>query len=404
MSHHATNGRLVPSPAPVVVAQCCLRHECARHSRPEIFCFGIIQFRATRLRARSCVSVRIVQVVFSVILFVLRSAACFASSSHQKTDIVYMKNGDKITCEIQSLAKGQLSVKPDYTTGTIMIDWTKVAYLQSTQLFIVTDPKGKVYSGTLAEGVAAQTIMIVGRQSHTLSDQSIVEISEMGHNFWSSLSGNIAVGTSFARSNSQGNLTVQTGLEYQSIKNVATLSSNAQFATQEKTSNTNEITVKTAFFHQLSESKWYGGVIANFLSSSEQQIALESTLGTALAKRIIFTNRTDLTAIGGLGYTHERDNSNTSATRPAHSLDAATAIQFSMFRFNTTSFDTTLWAYPSLTSAGHVRTTLNQDVYYKFQNNLYISLSFYDNYDNQPVAGAPSNNVGSTTSIGWSFH
>ena len=325
-------------------------------------------------------------------------------SSHQKTDIVHMKNGDRITCEIQSLQKGQLSIKPDYTTDTIVIDWTRVERLESSQLFVVTDPNGKTYSGLLAEGVQSRTITIVGRQSHTLSDDSVVEISELGNNFWSSLSGNIAVGTSFTASNSQATLTVQSGLQYQSKKNFATFNSSSQFVTQEKTTNTDETTVKAAFFHQLSESKWYGGGIANFLSSSEQQITLQSTLGGALARRLIFTNRTNLSAIGGLGYTHERDNSNEASTRHPNSIDAATAVQFSMFRFKTTSFDTAVWAYPSLTSPGHFRMTLNQDIYYKFKNDFYVSLSFYDNYDNQPVSGAPSNNFGTTSSIGWSFH
>ncbi|WP_157439692.1 DUF481 domain-containing protein [Terracidiphilus gabretensis] len=326
------------------------------------------------------------------------------TSSHQKTDIVHMKNGDKITCEIQSLQKGQLNVKPDYTTDTIVIDWTRVERLESSQLFVITDPNGKTYSGVLAEGIQPRTITIVGRQSHTLSDESVVEISELGNNFWNSLSGNIAIGTSFTASNSQGTLTVQSGLQYQSKRNIASLSSNSQFVTQEKATNTNEITVKAAFFHQISESKWYGGAIANFLSSSEQQIALQSTLGGAMARRLIFTNRTNLSTIGGLGYTHERDDSNESGTRHPNSIDAATAVQFSMFRFKTTSFNTAVWAYPSLTSPGHFRMTLNQDIYYKFKNDFYVSLSFYDNYDNQPVSGAPSNNFGTTTSIGWSFH
>ena len=341
--------------------------------------------------------------VFLALLFTPHSAECL-SDSRQKTDIVYMKNGDKITCEIQSLQKGQLTIKPDYTTDSITIDWTKVARLQSSQLFVVTDPGGKIYSGTLAEGIRGHTITIIGRQEHTLSDESVIEISELGSNFWSRLSGNIAVGTSFTVSNSQKMLSVQSGLQYQSKKYVATFNSNSQFATQEKTTDTNETTVKTALFKQLSKSRWYGGGIANFLSSSEQQIALESTLGAALATRVIFTNRTNLTTIAGLGYTHERDDSTSSGAMHSNSLDAATAIQFSTFRFNTTSFQTALWVYPSLTSPGHVRLTLNQDVYYKFKNNFYVSLSFYDNYDNQPVSGAPANNVGGTTSIGWSFH
>jgi hypothetical protein len=343
------------------------------------------------------------RVVVLVFLVVLHSTACFSFSSHQKTDIVYMKNGDKITCEIQSLSKGQLSVKPDYTTGTIVIDWAQVARLESKQLFVVTDLDGRVYSGTLTGGIEDGSITVIGRQSHTLSENSTVEISELGNSFWKSFSGNISVGTSFI-SNPQATLTVQAGLSYQTEMNVATFDSNSQFVTQKSAPNTSQTTVKTSFFHQLSKSNWYGGAIANFLSSSEQQIALESTLGAAFANRLIFTNRTNLKAVGGLGYTHQRNDPVSSGVTTSNSLDAALALQMSMFRFKTTSLDTALWFYPSLTSPGHVRTTANQDIYYKFHNDLYISFSFYDNYDNQPVSGAPANNFGGTTAIGWSFH
>jgi hypothetical protein len=48
--------------------------------------------------------------------------------------------------------------------------------------------------------------------------------------------------------------------------------------------------------------------------------------------------------------------------------------------------------------------TLNQDVYYKFLSDFYVRVSFYDNYDNRPVVGTPSNNLGATTTFGWSFH
>ncbi len=337
------------------------------------------------------------------LLLMMYSNPAFASS-HNKTDIVYMKNGDKITCEIQSLQKGQLTVNPDYTSSAIAVDWSKVARLESSQLFVITDPDGKTYSGQLTPGIQPSTITIVGRQTHTLSSDAVIEISELGNNLWNKMSGNIAVGTSFTASSSQATLTVQSGLQYQSKKDIATLSSSSQFATQEKAANTSETTVKTAYFHQINESRWYGGGIANFLSSSEQQINLESTLGAAFARRLLFTNRTNLTAIGGIGYTHERFDSDVESNKPKNSIDAATAIQFSMFRFKTTSFDTAVWAYPSLTSPGHFRLTMNQDIYYKFRNDLYVSMSFYDNYDNQPVTGAPANNFGTTTSIGWSFH
>lgn len=341
-----------------------------------------------------------------MVLFVplaLQPCICFASS-RQKTDIVVMQNGDKITGEIQSLEKGQLSIKPDYANSSFIVDWTKVDHLESSQLFVITDPHGVSYTGSLTAGPGKHTIMIVESGKATLPHESVVEIAELGSTFLKRMRGNIDLGTSFARSNGQKNFTLQTGLTYQSEKNIFSLTSNSQFTSQKETSDTNETTVKTAFFRQLRASDWYGGGIANFLSSSEQQITLQSTYGAAIARRILFTNKTNLNAIGGLGYTVQHNSAGAVSTGQMHSLDSAFAVQYSTFRFDSTTFSTNLWLYPSLTSPGHLRMTLNQDVYYKFLGDFYVSLSFYDNYDNQPVVGAPANNAGVSTSVGWSFH
>ena len=245
---------------------------------------------------------------------------------------------------------------------------------------------------------------ILGPDGAALPHDSVIEISEIGSTFVKRMRGNIDAGLSATASNQQNDLSVQAGLTYQSEKQIYSFSSSSQFATQEKTEDTNETTVKSSVFHQLKDSNWYVGAIANFLSSSEQQIALQSTLGAALSRRIIFTNKTDLTAIGGLGYTRLRNPSSAESTASKNSLDSAFAVQYSTFRFDSTTFDTAVWVYPSITSPGHVRVTLNQNVYYKFLGDFYIRFSFYNNYDNRPVVGAPANNLGGSTSVGWSFH
>ncbi|MGB6192288.1 MAG: DUF481 domain-containing protein [Terracidiphilus sp.] len=332
-----------------------------------------------------------------------RSTEAWASS-RQKTDVVYMQNGDRITGEIESLEKGSLSVKPYYVSSSIALDWTKVDHLESSQLFLVVDPNGTSYLGTFGRSAEKNMLHILGPDGAALPHDSVIEISEIGSTFVKRMRGNIDAGLSATASNQQNDLTVQAGLTYQSEKQIYSFSSSSQFATQEKTEDTNETTVKSAVFHQLKDSNWYVGAIANFLSSSEQQIDLQSTLGAALSKRIIFTNKTDLTAIGGLGYTRLRNPSGAESTASKNSLDSAFAVQYSTFRFDSTTFDTAVWVYPSITSPGHVRVTLNQNVYYKFLGDFYIRFSFYNNYDNRPVVGAPANNLGGSTSVGWSFH
>lgn len=324
-------------------------------------------------------------------------------STRLKTDVVYMKNGDKITCEIRSLEQGQLTIKQDYANSTVVLDWEKVERIETQQPFVVIDTKGNAFNGEVFEKADENFVTINGISTGKIPHNEVVSIQETGETFVRRLQGSVDVGLNFAQSNAQKNLTLQGDVTYQATRHIAALTASSQFTSQQKTDNTSESTVKSEYFHQLRKSNWYGGGIANFLSSSEQQIDLRSTFGGALAIRTIYTNKTNLTLIGALAYTSQKDAANAMSTASNHSLDAAAAIQYSTFRFDSTSFNTTVWVYPSLTEPGRVRMTINQDVYYKFYKDFYVRASFYSNYDNRPVVGAPSNNLGVSSTVGWSF-
>ena len=338
-----------------------------------------------------------------ILLFFLCLTTVMHASSRLKTDIISMKNGDKITCEIRSLDQGQLTIKQDYANSTVVLDWKQVDHIETKQPFVIIDTNGNAFSGQLSESPDEHIVSVTGAEKNGIPHKDVVSIQQTGETFLRRLRGSIDVGTSFAQSNSQKNLTMQSDLNYQATTRVFSLTSSTQFTSQQKTNNTNETTVKTEYFKQLRKSNWYSGGIANFLSSSEQQIDLRTTLGAALAVRPIYTNKTNLSFIGALAYTAEKDASNTTSRTSANSIDAAAAVQYSTFRFDSTSFDTTVWVYPSLTSLGRVRMTLNQDIYFKFYKDFYFRASFYDNYDNRPVVGAPQNNLGASSTVGWSF-
>src|ERR1700759_5479474 len=79
------------------------------------------------------------------LLFTL-TAPLFA---RDQTDRLIMKNGDSMTCEIKGLDGGVLYVSFDYIDGTASVDWSKVARLESEQLFIVRTESGLLYTGGL---------------------------------------------------------------------------------------------------------------------------------------------------------------------------------------------------------------------------------------------------------------
>src|SRR5277367_3224590 len=69
--------------------------------------------------------------------------------ARDKTDVLVMKNGDRMTCQVKGLDSGVLYVSFDYIDGTTSVQWSKVAHLESKQLFIVKTEDGSVYTGTL---------------------------------------------------------------------------------------------------------------------------------------------------------------------------------------------------------------------------------------------------------------
>jgi hypothetical protein len=68
----------------------------------------------------------------------------------EKSDVIVMKNGDRITCEIKGLDSDTLYVSVDYILNTASVDWSKVDHVESKQLFIVKTQDGDVFTGTLS--------------------------------------------------------------------------------------------------------------------------------------------------------------------------------------------------------------------------------------------------------------
>src|SRR5208337_3392316 len=70
--------------------------------------------------------------------------------ARDNTDVIVMKNGDRLTGEIKGLDSGVLYVSMDYILGTSSVQWSKVDHLESKQLFLVKTEDGSVYTGTLS--------------------------------------------------------------------------------------------------------------------------------------------------------------------------------------------------------------------------------------------------------------
>jgi len=141
---------------------------------------------------------------------VLSCTLLFAISlfARQKTDLLVMKNGDRITCEVKSLNAGVLSIALDYVDGTVSVDWSKVGRLESSQLFVVLTQDGSSHEGTLGSvqtvGNEPMRIQIIESQENTVEIESlqVVKMTETSEKIYQRFNGSINLGVIYSKGNS----------------------------------------------------------------------------------------------------------------------------------------------------------------------------------------------------------
>ena len=320
-----------------------------------------------------------------------------------KSDVLVMKNGDRITCEIKKLEKGQLLIKTDYTTGTIALDWGQVDQIESSELFQVELTDGERHDGTLAQASSGEKLRVV-RDSDTLTfdPPEVVGIEQLGRNYLQQLDGGLDLGFSSTSSNSQTQLTASAEVQRRSRKDLWSVRGSSILSRQSDGADTNRHNVNANYQRFLSRS-WLAGSYVDFLQSDEQQLDLRTTLGGFGGRHFVRSNRTDLLAFGGIVLNREKFFALEGGQPTENNVEAVVGTRVLLFRFDSTQFDSTFQLYPSLTQAGRFRIDFSTNMYLDLWGDLYFRLTFFDNYDSRPPVDAPGNDLGITTSIGYSF-
>jgi putative salt-induced outer membrane protein YdiY len=321
-----------------------------------------------------------------------------------KTDILHMKNGDKITCEIKRMEHGQLLVKTDYTKGTLTINWEKIGRIESKQLFVLETEQGNYYSGEIrTDAKESQNVDVtLGGTQTVLRQRMVVTMEQLGRGFIGRMKGAVDYGFSFARSNKQTQSTLHLDLNSRSEETYTTFAADSLFSTTGGV-ETNRHSASTSYSHRLGSSNWSLTAFGVALSSGQQQLDLRTTFGGGVERRFIYTNRNYLIGAAGVVYTKEKFSQAVNGQNHFNSAEGALGVKYSTFRFDSTEWINTLWVYPSMTTRGRVRSTFDSSLYLDLVGDLYFRLGVYHTYDSQPPTDTPKSDYGITTSIGWSF-
>jgi hypothetical protein len=336
--------------------------------------------------------------------------ACAESRAHArpKTDVLVMQNGDRITCELLSLSEGQLQIKTDYTTGTVTVNWELVERIESTQLFHVELTNGEIRNGTIKQESVQSTnkrpvqISDVSRTS-TVDHDEIVMIDQLGSSFWKQLDGSIDVGLSYTASSSTSQFTVNASVSRRRESNEFDLAWSSFLSRAEGADPTNRYELTGLYKRLMEWHNWFYGGALDFLKSDQQNLDLRVTPGGVIGRSLVRTNRSNAFLAGGAAINREWFLEPVGGLNDQTSLEGIVAGSVALFRFDSTQIDTSLVFFPSLSQWGRYRFKFNNSLYLDLWGNLYLRFSFYDDYDSQPQGDTPKNDVGLTTSFGWSF-
>jgi len=338
-------------------------------------------------------------------LFLLLSTFATARS---KVDVITFKNGDHWTCEIKSLSKGYLYVSVDYVDGTVSVDWSKIAKIESPQRFVIEDESNRLRTGPLepapaAEGQPFRLVLRTAEGTETLSQFQVVQINQLEASFWEGLHGGINSGLQFTKSNSQAQFNFSANASYRKERWLAQAQYNTSFSgSKGNPSNLrNDLTLDTQ--RMLRSQDYFGAVTAEFLQSQEQQLDLRTTLGAGIGRMFKNTSRSQIYGVGGVVWTREKYSPGTTQEPYRDNAEIMLGGAFQFFRFKTANFTASIRGYPSITDLGRFRADSNVSMKFQLIKDLYWNFSIYANYDSRPPESTVKSDYGFSSGLGWTF-
>ncbi len=345
---------------------------------------------------------------YTVLLFCL-FLFCGPLFAREKTDVIIMKNKDRITCEVKGLNADTLYISVDYILNTSAVDWSKVDHIESKQLFIVKTQSGLVYSGTLSTpetpGGRPIKIEILEPSDNKIEvdKAQVIQMDETSRNLWQQFNGDIGLGVIYSKGNQSTQYSLNSEVNYPRERWAAgaNYSSTLSSSTGATPATRNELVLNA--MHLMRWNNWYYAGIADFLQSSEQGIQLQSTVGAGIGRYLKNTNHATISLVGGAAW--QRINYQ-QRILPAMTQNVAAALvgsEVKLLYFNKTTLSVNTYLLPALSEPGRVHFNLNTAYYVKLWSNLNWNLTFYANWDNRPPPGFSTSDYGTSSGVSWTF-
>ena len=324
-----------------------------------------------------------------------------------KSDVVIMASGDRITGEVKSLVAGQLELKTDYM-GTVYIDWEDILELSSDNGQQIELSNGKRLVGTLGKQQEKQNedveLIIVHTDDGQIEVDSaeVVRMYPVGGDFWDRMDLSVNAGFNFDKSSSVGKYNFGADFIYRDPEFITMGRLSSEYTTQSEASDTkrNVLSIDHLTYR---ESKRYLTYFGSMEQNDQLGIDLRTLVGVGYGWVPISTGRNWLTWSVGVAANLEKpfDGSESDTN-----LEAVGTIKYQYYKHSMPerTLDVMLRVYPSITQWGRVRSDFIVDAKWEVIRDFYIGMELYASYDGEPaVLDSSEIDYGVRTMIGIKF-
>lgn len=319
----------------------------------------------------------------------------------EKTDIVYLHNGDRLTGEVKSLFRGKLEFSTDHM-GTVYIEWDDIEEIVSSTGQSVELVNGQRFYGPLNKSDNTD-VLLVNTEQGTVGVQTIdvVGMYPVEAGFWQRLDISASFGFSWDKGSSVGKYNIGVDAEYRDPRFITQAGFSTEVTTQEGQDDTTRANLN-ANHRVFKPNKRFTVYFGNIETNDELGIDLRTLVGAGYGWVPIRSNRNWFSIAGGLDINHEIPVDGKEETN----LEAVGMLTYEYYKYSNPErkFSTSLVVFPSITDFGRWRADFNTDFRLEFVDDLFWLLEFYASYDSEPISIEASNiDYGVTSSLSYKF-
>ncbi len=334
----------------------------------------------------------------------LIALALFAAASPlraQKTDVITLSNGDRVTGEIKYYASGRLTVDTSHSSW-IKVKWSLITSISSDKEFDVETIDGVHHYGSLAPSDPPGRLTVVSTtDSLTVGFFEIFNVTPIYQTFWKRWEGSLDLGFNYTQSSNLVQLNFDFDGTYRMQDSQFVTELSAFFSRQDQVTAVSRGDFELRYDRFLG-TRWVleGGIGLD--RNTQLGLDLRETVGVGAGRFLFRSNQSWLVVLAGFTANHEipvqGDDTN--------SAEAQVGGRYSyfMYDFPKLTVGADLTVYPSLTISGRVRLEAALSVKREIVSDFYLAISVFDSFDSRdPTTLTAKNDWGPTISIGWQF-